>query len=257
MRSRILNLLETTGDVGIFGIRVVRNIFHAPFEIEETGRQILEIGTRSVPLIVACGLAIGVVMSLHTRASMTRFGAASMIPAVLTIAMFRELGPLVTGLLVSGRVGAGIGSELAGMRVTEQVDAMESLGVDSFKYLVVTRVAACVVALPVLTILMDFAGSAGGMLAEMAVSHSSARLYVHRAFASMVWSDYIPTTLKTTVFGLLIGTISCFLGYTATQGAAGVGRASTRSVVYSSLVLILFNIILVKLLLFWFPPQSQ
>jgi phospholipid/cholesterol/gamma-HCH transport system permease protein len=255
MRSRILNLLEITGDVGIFGMRVVRNIFHAPFEIEETGRQIAEIGTRSVPLIVACGLAIGVVMSLHTRASMTRFGAVSMIPAVLTIAMFRELGPLVTGLLVSGRVGAGIGSELAGMRVTEQIDALESLGVDSFKYLVVTRVAACVVALPVLTILMDFMGSAGGMLAEMVVSHSSARLYVHRAFASMVWSDYIPTTLKTTVFGLLIGTISCFLGYTATQGAAGVGRASTRSVVYSSLVLILFNIILVKFLLFWFPAQ--
>jgi phospholipid/cholesterol/gamma-HCH transport system permease protein len=180
-----------------------------------------------------------------------------MIPAVLTIAMFRELGPLVTGLLVSGRVGAGIGSELAGMRVTEQIDAMESLGVDSFKYLVVTRVAACVIALPILTMVMDFMGSAGGMLAEMVVSHSSAQLYIHRAFGSMVWSDYIPTTLKTTVFGLLIGTISCFLGYTATQGAAGVGRASTRSVVFSSLVLILFNIILVKLLLFWFPAQTQ
>jgi len=234
-------------------MRVVRNIFRAPFEMEETGRQIVEIGSRSVPLIAACGLAIGVVMSLHTRASMTRFGAASMIPAVLTIAMFRELGPLVTGLLVSGRVGAGIGAELAGMRVTEQIDALESLGVDSFKYLVVTRVAACVVALPVLTMVMDFMGSAGGMFSEMAVTHSSAQLYIHRAFKSMVWSDYIPTTLKTAVFGLLIGTISCFLGYTASQGAKGVGRASTRSVVLSSLVLILFNIILVKLTMFWFP----
>jgi phospholipid/cholesterol/gamma-HCH transport system permease protein len=239
--------------VSLFAMRVVRNIFRAPFEMEETGRQIIEIGSRSVPLIAACGLAIGVVMSLHTRASMTRFGAASMIPAVLTIAMFRELGPLVTGLLVSGRVGAGIGAELAGMRVTEQIDALESLGVDSFKYLVVTRVAACVVALPVLTLVMDFMGSTGGMLAEVAVSHSSAQLYIHRAFKSMVWSDYIPTTLKTAVFGLLIGTISSFLGYTASQGATGVGRASTRSVVFSSLVLILFNIILVKLTMFWFP----
>jgi phospholipid/cholesterol/gamma-HCH transport system permease protein len=255
MRSRIVNLLETTGDLGLFGTRVLRNIFQAPFEIEETGRQIVEIGSRSVPLIVACGLAIGVVMSLHTRASMTRFGAASMIPAVLTIAMFRELGPLVTGLLVSGRVGAGIGAELAGMRVTEQIDALESLGVDSFSYLVVTRVTACIVALPVLTILMDFMGSAGGLLSELAVSHSSARLYIHRAAASMVWADYIPTTLKTMVFGLLIGTISSFLGYTASQGATGVGRASTRSVVYSSLVLILINIILVKLTVFWFPSR--
>src|ERR1700723_1635559 len=215
MRSRIMSLLETTGDMGLFGMRVLRNIFRAPFEMEETGRQIVEIGTRSVPLIAACGLAIGVVMSLHTRASMTRFGAASMIPAVLTIAMFRELGPLVTGLLVSGRVGAGIGAELAGMRVTEQIDALESLGVDSFKYLVVTRVAACVLALPILTILMDFMGSTGGLLAEMSVSHSSALLYIHRAFKSMVWSDYIPTTFKTCAFGLLIGTISCYLGYNA------------------------------------------
>jgi phospholipid/cholesterol/gamma-HCH transport system permease protein len=253
MRSRILSLLEITGDMGLFGMRVLRNVFRAPFEMEEIGRQIIEIGTRSVPLIAACGLAIGAVMSLHTRASMTRFGAASMIPAVLTIAMFREMGPLVTGLLVSGRVGAGIGAELAGMRVTEQIDALESLGVDSFKYLVVTRVAACVLALPVLTILMDFMGSAGGLCAEMAVSHSSALLYIHRAFASMDWSDYIPTTLKTAVFGLLIGTISCFLGYNAGHGATGVGQASTRSVVLSSLVLILFNIILVKLTLFWFP----
>jgi len=256
MRSRLVNLLEMTGDIGSFGYRVVRDIFHAPFEMEEIGRQIVEVGSRSVPLIAACGLAIGVVMSLHTRASMVRFGAKSMIPAVLTIAMFRELGPLVTGLLVSGRVGAGIGAELAGMRVTEQIDALESLGVDSFKYLVVTRVAACAVALPVLTILMDFMGSTGGLFAEMAVSHSSAQLYIHRAFASMVWSDYIPSTLKTTVFGLLIGTISCFLGYTASQGATGVGRASTRSVVVSSLVLIMIDIILVKLTVFWFPAQS-
>ncbi|HEY1758497.1 MAG TPA: ABC transporter permease [Bryobacteraceae bacterium] len=257
MRARIVSLLEITGDVGLFGMRAVRDIFRGPFEMEEIGRQIMEIGSRSVPLIAACGLAIGVVMSLHTRASMVRFGAASMIPAVLTIAMFRELGPLVTGLLVSGRVGAGIGAELAGMRVTEQIDALESLGVDSFKYLVVTRIAACAVALPVLTIFMDFMGSAGGLVSEVAVSHSSALLYIHRAFASMDWSDYIPSTLKTIVFGLLIGTISCFLGYNASHGATGVGRASTRSVVFSSLVLILIDIILVKLTIFWFPAQSQ
>ena len=253
MSSRVLDFLETTGDLGLFGTRFVRNVFQPPFEMEEIGRQIVEIGSRSVPLIAACGLAIGVVMSLHTRASMTRFGAGSMIPAVLTVAMFRELGPLVTALLVSGRVGAGIGAELAGMRVTEQIDALESLGVDSFKYLVVPRVVACIISMPVLTILMDFVGAFGGMLSEMALSHTSPQLYINRAFASVVWSDYIPTTLKTTVFGLLIGTVSCFLGYTAKQGATGVGRASTRSVVISSLVLILVNIILVQFTLFWFP----
>ena len=180
-----------------------------------------------------------------------------MIPAVLTIAFFRELGPLVTGLLVSGRVGAGIGAQLAGMRVTEQIDALESLAVDSFKYLVVTRVLACMIALPILTLVMDFAGLTGGMAAELAVSNVSPRLYIYRAFGAMDWSDYLPTTFKTLVFGLIIGTISSYLGYSAKNGAAGVGQASTRSVVLSSLVLILINIVLVKLTLFWFPGRPS
>jgi len=252
----MIPLLESIGDYGLFAWRVFREAFRAPFELKEIGRQVAEIGSRSVALVIPCGLALGIVMSLHTRASLTRFGAASMIPAVMTIAFFRELGPLVTGLLVAGRVGAGIGAQLAGMRVTEQVDALESLAVDSFKYLVVTRVVACIIALPVLTVLMDYAGMLGGLVSEVALSNLSVSLYINRAFASLGWSDYIPTTLKTAVFGLMIGTVSCYLGYTAKGGAAGVGQASTRSVVLSSLLLILINIILVKLTLFWFPEGA-
>ena len=249
---RITAFLESAGEFGLFGAQVIRDALRRPFEVQEIGRQIVEIGTRSVPLIIPCGIALGIVMSLHTRASMARFGASSLIPAALTIATFRELGPMVTGLLVAGRVGAGIGSELAGMRVTEQIDALESLAIDSFKYLIVTRVTACIVALPILTILMDFSGLTGGLFSEAAVSHISARLYIHRGFAALRWSDYIPTTLKTMVFGFIIGAVSCFLGYTAKQGALGVGHAATRSVVFSSLLLILVNIILVKLTFFWF-----
>lgn len=234
----------------------MRDGVRRPFELQETIRQLAEIGSRSVPLVLSCGLALGVVMSLQTRASLVRFGAASMIPAVLTIAFFREIGPLVTGLLVAGRVGAGIGAQLAGMRVTEQIDALESLAVDSFKYLVVTRIAACMIALPILTILMDFAGLTGGMFSEVALSNLSVKLYIHRAFESLDWADYLPTTAKTIIFGLIIGSISCFLGYNAKNGAAGVGQASTRSVVWSSLVLILVNIVLVKFTLFWFPSKS-
>jgi phospholipid/cholesterol/gamma-HCH transport system permease protein len=249
---RFVTFLETAGEFGLFAGRVVRDALRRPFEIREIGRQIREIGTRSVPLIVPCGIALGIVMSLHTRASLVRFGASSLIPAALTIATFRELGPMVTGLLVAGRVGAGIGSELAGMRVTEQIDALESLAIDSFKYLVITRVTACLLALPILTILMDFSGLAGGLLSEATISHISATLYIHRGFAAMRWSDYIPTTLKTAVFGFIIGAVSCFLGYRAKQGATGVGHAATQSVVLSSLLLILVNIILVKLTFFWF-----
>ncbi|MEO5926408.1 MAG: ABC transporter permease [Bryobacteraceae bacterium] len=249
--------LETIGDCALFGYRILREAARPPYELRELARQIVEIGSRSVPLIVSCGLALGIVMSVHTRESMVRFGAASMIPAVLTIAFFRELGPLVTGLLVAGRVGAGIGAELAGMRVTEQIDALETMAVDSFKYLVVTRVAACMIALPILTLMMDFSGLAGGMAAEMVVSNTSPRLYIYRSFGSMDWSDYLPTTFKTIVFGLVIGMISCFLGYNAKNGAAGVGKASTRSVVMSSLTLILINILLVKLTLFFFPGRAS
>jgi phospholipid/cholesterol/gamma-HCH transport system permease protein len=248
--------LERIGDCVLFGGKALKEGLRRPFEFQETIRQIEEIGSRSIPLILSCGVALGVVMSLQTRVSLIRFGAASMIPAVVTIAFFRELGPLVTGLLIAGRVGAGIGAQLAGMRVTEQIDALESLAIDSFKYLVVTRVAACMFALPMLTILMDFAGFTGGLASEVAFSNLSAKLYIHRAFASMDWSDYIPTSAKTVLFGMIIGTISCFLGYNAKHGAAGVGEASTRSVVWSSLALILINVVLVKFTLFLFPSKS-
>jgi phospholipid/cholesterol/gamma-HCH transport system permease protein len=137
------------------------------------------------------------------------------------------------------------------MRVTQQIDALEALAVDSFKYLVVTRVFACVVALPILTVLMDFSGLVGGMFLEMATAHISVTLYMNDAFQALSLSDYLPTVLKTTVFGLIIGAVSCFLGYNATGGAAGVGKASTRSVVFCSILLIVVDIILVKLSLFW------
>ncbi|HEU0120820.1 MAG TPA: ABC transporter permease [Bryobacteraceae bacterium] len=251
--STLGSSVEKMGEVGVFTGRVLRASIKRPFEWQEIVQQIHEVGVRSLPLIAASGVALGVVMSFHTRSSMVRFGAESMIPAVLAIAIFREIGPLVAGLLLAGRVGAGIGAQIAGMRVTEQIDALEALAIDSFKYLVVTRVLACIIALPVLTTVIDFAGLIGGFLSENAISDTSFRYFFNRAFASLDWTDYIQPTLKTTAFGLIIGSISSYLGYTATQGATGVGRASTGSVVYSSLVLILTNILLVKFTEFWFP----
>jgi phospholipid/cholesterol/gamma-HCH transport system permease protein len=185
---------------------------------------------------------------------MEAFGAQAYIPQAVSFGLFKDIGAVVTSLLVSGRVGAGIGAELAGMRVTEQIDALEALAVNSFKYLVVTRILACVIALPILTTLLNFSGLAGGMVSEaITPGGMPMRLYLQDAFGPMGWSDYIPPTAKTLVFGFIIGTISCFLGYTATQGATGVGRASTKSVVYSSLLVILSDVILVKLIFFWFP----
>ncbi|MFN0102156.1 MAG: MlaE family ABC transporter permease [Bryobacteraceae bacterium] len=245
------------GGLSLFAGDVFRESLRRPFEFTEILRQIFEIGWRSAPLILLSGLAVGAVLSMHSRSSLERFGAESMIPSALAFALVKETGPLVTGLLVSGRVGAGIGAELGGMRVTEQIDALESLAVNSFKYLVVTRVVACVFALPLLTVLMNFAGILGGFLAETAVSGTSFNFYFKSAFSGLTFSDYIPPTVKTMVFGFLIGSTSAYLGYHATGGAEGVGRASTQSVVFSSIFLIVCNVILVKFIFFLYPGTGS
>jgi phospholipid/cholesterol/gamma-HCH transport system permease protein len=253
MRVRVSEMFLWAGDLALFALRVLRDAFRAPREGAEIARQIFEVGWRSLPLIAAAGFAVGAVMSMHTRASLARFGAESLIPAGLALALIKETGPLVTGLLFSGRVGAGIGAELGAMRVTEQIDALESLAVDSFKYLVVTRVAACVLVLPILTTIMNFTGIVGGFLAETAISGMSFSLYWDRAWSLIDFTDYLPATLKTCVFGFIIGSVSSYLGYTATGGTAGVGQASTRSVVLTSILLIVSNVVLVKAIFFLLP----
>lgn len=254
--SELRKAAEWFGGLSLFAGQVARACFRRPFEFSEILRQIFEIGWRSAPLIVLSGVAVGVVLSMHTRSTLERFGAAAMIPTALAFALVKETGPLITALLISGRVGAGIGAELGGMRVTEQIDALESLAVNSFKYLVCTRVVACAIALPLLTVLMNFAGMLGGFFAESAVSGTTIRLYFIHAFSGMAFYDFIPPTLKTIVFGLIIGTTSAYLGYNATGGAEGVGRASTQSVVLSSILLILTDVILVKMILFFFPESG-
>jgi len=248
-----LDALAWFGGLSLFGARAVRDAVRPPFEIAEIARQLFDVGWRSMPLIGASGFAVGVVLSMHTRASLERFGAEAMIPAGLALALIRETGPLTTGLLLSGRVGAGIGAELGAMRVTEQIDALEATAVDAFKYLAVTRIVACTLALPLLTMLMNFAGILGGFVAEAARSDMSFRLYFDRAFMLIEFSDLIPATLKTMVFGFVIGTVASYLGFGTTGGTEGVGRTSTRSVVFSSILIIMVNVVLVRLIFFFFP----
>ena len=254
--SRVAMRLADVGEYATFAGRAALQSFAPPFEFRETVRQLYELGLRSVPLIAASGVAVGVVLSMHTRASLERFGAESMIPAGLAIALVRETGPLVTGLLLAGRIGAGIGAELGAMRVTEQIDALEATAVDSFRYLVVTRVVACVIALPILTTVMNFSGIFGGYIAEAAATGLSFKLYLDRSFSLIDMLDYVPSTLKTTVFGFIIATVSSYLGYTTSSGTEGVGRASTRAVVFSSIVIIAVNVVLVRLIFFLFPQAA-
>jgi phospholipid/cholesterol/gamma-HCH transport system permease protein len=253
MAPRTRQFLETVGDGSLFAGRAIRESFRPPYEVHETLRQIFELGCRSVPLIAVSGLAVGVVLSMHTRASLARFGAEALIPAGLAIALVRETGPLTAGLLLSGRIGAGIGAELGAMKVSEQIDALEAVAVDSFKYLVVTRVVACVISLPLLTTLMNFMGIVGGYAAETAVTGMPLATYFKLAFESIQFSDLIPATLKTAVFGFIISTVSSYLGVHTTRGTEGVGQASTRSVVMSSILLIVANVVLVRMIFFFYP----
>jgi phospholipid/cholesterol/gamma-HCH transport system permease protein len=253
----ITGFFSLIGNLSCFGLRALAAVFVPPYEWQYFVLQIEAIGWQSLPLISAAGLALGVVMTLHTRSSLVSFGAGAWAPNLQSQSFFNELGPLVSGLLVAGRAGAGIGAELANMRVTEQIDALEVLSFDSFRLLCVTRILACILVLPLLTVFMDFAGLLGGFFSEYMISHMSFQLYVASAFNSLAWANIIPPTLKTCIFGFIIGTVSCYFGYTTNEGSDGVRRAATNSVVLSSLLIILSDVVLVKLIFFFFPGDAM
>ena len=254
--SRHVRLLSLIGEMGLFGLKALARAFVPPFEFQYFVRQLQDIGYASVGLISVAGLALGVVMTLHTRSTLVRFGAQAWIPQLQSITFFNELGPLMAGLLMAGRAGAGMGAELANMRATEQIDAIEVMSIDSFKFLVSTRVIACTVALPLLTLFLDFNALFGGFFSETLISHMSLQQYIYGAFTGISWVNFIAPTMKAGVFGFLIGVISCYYGFTINEGSDGVRRAATSSVVVSSLMVIASDVLLVKLIFFLFPEGA-
>jgi len=215
-------------------------------------RQMDAIGAKSLPLVALAGAATGVVLSLQGRDSLTRFGAKSLLPAAIVFSILRETGPIITGLVVSGRVGAGIGAELGSMKVTEQIDAMEASAVDPYKFLVATRVLACIAMLPLLTVAADFCGIVMGWVASTLAEPVSLRLFINNGLKNVTFHDVLPPTFKTAVFGAIIGVIGCFQGMRTRGGTEGVGRAATSSVVLSSLFIILADVLLVRVILVFF-----
>jgi phospholipid/cholesterol/gamma-HCH transport system permease protein len=251
-KNVIVSAFEWFGELGIFTAQLVRAALTPPYEIREFIHQCDEIGSKSLPLVALAGAATGVVLSLQTRDSLIHFGAKSLLPAVIFYSVIKESGPVITGLVVSGRVGAGIGAELGSMKVTEQIDAMEASAVDPLRYLAATRVMACILMLPLLTLCADFCAIVMGWIAETVVDPITLRHFVDNALKGVQFSDFIPPTLKTLVYGFIIGVVACFQGMRTTGGTAGVGRSTTSSVVLSSLFVILADVILVRLIqVFW------
>ena len=245
--------LEWFGDLGSFFWKVFRAALTRPFELREIIRQFDEIGPKSVPLVVLAGSAIGTVLALETRSSLVRFGAQSMMPAAIVYSIIHEMGPIMTGLVVSGRVGAGIGAELGSMKVAEQIDAIEASAVNPYKLLVVTRVLACMVALPLLTLVTDFCGIGAGWMADTLVNPISFRGFLTAGFSTLNFGEFLAPTFRTSAFGLIIGLVACFQGMRTQGGTEGVGHSATNAVVLSSLFVILADVVLVKLILIVFP----
>lgn len=247
------DFFEWFGSLGVFFWQVLKAGVTPPYEWRELIRQLDEVGSKSLPLVVMAGAAIGAVLSMEARSSLSRFGAKAMLPSAIVYSVVLEMGPIITGLVVSGRVGAGIGAELASMKVTEQIDAIEASAINPYRFLAATRILACVLMLPLLTLAADASGLFSGWLTQTLVEPVSLRQFIDSGFSGATFNDFLPPTFKTAVFGLIVGLIACFQGMRTRGGAEGVGRAATNSVVLSSLFVILADVVLVKFILVFFP----
>ena len=247
--SSILSSTKTffseIGDIALFGGRFFKEVFTSPFEFKELIRQCYNIGNRSLLLVGVTGFILGLVFTLQSRPTLEQFGAASWMPSMVSISIVREIGPVIIALICAGRIGSGIGAELGSMRVTEQIDAMEVSGTNPFKYLVVTRIAATTLMLPLLIIIGDSISLLGSAMVENLKGDVSYILYFNKVFTALSFGDIIPATIKSFFFGFAIGLIGCYKGYNCSKGTVGVGEASNAAVVYTSMLLFVIDFIAV------------
>lgn len=225
----------------------IRNVFKKGFEWNEFIRQCYIVGYRSLPLVAITGFVIGLVITIQSYPTMKSLGAQGFVPSMVAISVVREIGPVVIALICAGKVASGIGAELGSMNVTEQIDAMEVSGANPLQYLVVTRVLACTLMIPVLTLMGDAMALWGGFLGVNIGGHVSMTLYFNKAFNFMYFSDLFPAVLKSFFFGFAIGFVGCFKGYYASKGTEGVGDAANSAVVNASLWIIIIDALAAQL----------
>ncbi|NNC50559.1 MAG: ABC transporter permease [Flaviramulus sp.] len=243
--TKLKDFFIEIGDIAYFTGRFFKEVFKRPFEIKELFRQAYNMGNRSLLLVGITGFIIGLVLTLQTRPTLMEFGAVSWMPSMVGISIVREIGPIITALVCAGKIGSGIGAELGSMRVTEQIDAMEVSGTNPFKYLVVTRVLAITLMLPLLVIIGDAVALYGSYLVENVKGNVSFSLYFNKVFEALEFGDIVPATIKTFFFGLAIGIVGCYKGYYCEKGTEGVGAAANSAVVFTSLLLFVIDFIAV------------
>jgi phospholipid/cholesterol/gamma-HCH transport system permease protein len=239
--------LKQTGGIAAFAGRFFKEAFKPRYEVGEFMRQCFLIGYKSLPLIGLTGFIMGLVLTIQLRPSLIDYGVESQLPAMVGIAIVREIGPVITALIFAGKIGSSIGAELGSMKVTEQIDAMEVSGTNPFKYLVVTRVLACTLMLPVLVMLSDAISLYGSYLGVNIRGVTSFNLFFTQVFDILAFGDVLPAFVKSFFFGFAVGIIGCYKGYFSSKGTEGVGMSANSAVVVSSIMIFVIDLIVVQI----------
>ena len=245
----VVGFVATVGEVVLLVWHTLSASLRKPPQARVVLDQLHEVGVRSVSIVNLTAVFTGMVMALQLGYFLSRFGAKIFVSKIVGLAVVSELGPVLTALMIGGRVGAGMAAELGTMKVTEQVDALRSLGADPLRYLVAPRLLAITLMLPLLTGMANFIGVVGGMLIAKSELNVQPSFYITSLVQFMTLTDIARSTIKGVVFALIIGSIACYNGLSAEGGADGVGRATTRTVVVSSINVLIADFFLTKLML--------
>ncbi|WP_338375158.1 ABC transporter permease [uncultured Flavobacterium sp.] len=226
---------------------ITRNLFSNRLEFQEFLKQCYQIGNKSVGLISITGIIIGLVLTIQSRPPLVEFGAVAMLPGMVAVSIIREMGPVITALICAGKIGSSMGAELGSMRVTEQIDAMEVSNTNPVNFLIIPRVLAATVMIPILTLYADAIGIFGSWLGVNIKDDVSLKLFITQAFKVVEFIDIIPAIIKSFFFGAVIGLVGCYKGYNAGRGTESVGIAANSAVVTASLLLIVVDLIAVQI----------
>ncbi len=235
------------GEFFLFLFHTFKATFSRSFEFKEFLKQCYQIGNRTLPLISVTGVVIGLVLTIQSRPVLAEFGAVSALPGMVAVSIIREMGPVVTALICAGRIGSGMGAELGSMKVSEQIDAMEVSATNPIRFLVVTRVLAATLMIPILVLYADALGIMGSWAGANIKGEVPFVLFFSQAFSAIGFIDFLPAVVKTFFFGAAIGIIGCYKGYTAGRGTESVGKAATSAVVIASLFVIIIDLIAVQI----------
>jgi len=245
--ARAGSFLTEIADGFLFMLRIVKETFSPGFEFKEFLRQCFQIGYKTLPLISVTGIIMGLVLTIQSRPVLVDFGAVNALPGMVAVSLIREMGPVITALICAGKIGSGMGAELGSMKVTEQIDAMEVSSTNPMKFLVVTRVLAATLVIPLLVLYADALGIIGSWAGANIKGDVPFVLFFAQAFSSIDFIDFLPAVVKTFFFGAVIGLVGCYKGYNAGRGTESVGKAANSAVVLASLLVIIVDLIAVQI----------